>query len=150
MERQEKILITNKKAYHEFIIIEDFIAGVQLVGPEVKSIRLGKASIKEAYCFFDKGELFVKSMHISEYKEGTYNNVDPVRDRKLLLTKKELVKLQKEVQANGLTIVPLSLFINKSGKVKIKIGLAKGKKIYDKRETLKREDLKRDLGLKIK
>jgi SsrA-binding protein len=146
----ENFLLTNKKAYHEYIVIEEFDAGILLVGPEVKSIRATKVSIKEAYCQFVKGELFIKSMHISEYKEGTYNNVDTLRDRKLLLTKRELKKLANEVKATGLTIVPLSLFINKRGLIKIRIGLVKGKKLYDKREDLKKRDLKKELNIKIK
>lgn len=150
MASQERTLLINKKAYHEYHVIEDFIAGIQLVGPEVKSVRMTNVSVKEAYCLFIDGELFVRSMHISEYKEGTYNNVNPLRDRKLLLTKKELLKLTREVQNTGVTIVPLSLFITKTGKIKLKIGLVKGKKSFDKRETLKREDLKRELNINLK
>lgn len=145
-----KLILNNRKAFHEYFILEEFVAGIQLVGPEVKSIRQGKVSIKEAHCYLNGGELFIKSMHISEYKEGTYNNVDPIRDRKLLLTKKELIKLEREHKTTGITIVPLALFFSETGFIKIRIGLAKGKKLYDKREDLKKEDLKRELSLKIK
>jgi SsrA-binding protein len=136
-----KTISENRKVKYEYHIIEEFIAGIQLVGPEVKSIRNTKVSIKESYCQFTKNELFIKNMHISEYKEGTYNNVESLRDRKLLLTKRELSKLTNEIKIGGLTIVPLSLFINKKGLVKIKIALVKGKKLYDKRISLLEKDL---------
>jgi SsrA-binding protein len=150
MEKTDKLYIKNRKAYHEYLIIEEFIAGILLVGPEVKSIRMSSVSIKEAYCQFVKNELYIKSMHIAEYKEGTYNNVDVLRDRKLLLTKRELKKLSETVKTNGLTIIPLALFINERGLIKIKIALVKGKKLYDKRQTLKTEDMKRELKLNYK
>lgn len=149
MAQPEKIVIFNRKIHHDYEILSDYIAGIQLVGPEVKSIRLSNVSIKEAHCIFIGHELFVKGMHIAPYKEGTYNNVDPLRDRKLLLTKKELVKLSKAVQTKGITIVPIKLFINDRGKIKILIGLAKGKKVYEKREDLKLKDLKRESKFKI-
>lgn len=150
MSSESKQVLTNKKAYHEYLVIEEFIAGILLVGPEVKSIRQTKVSINEAYCQFTNGELFIKGMHISEYKEGTYNNVETLRDRKLLLTKRELKKLANELKTGGLTIVPLSLFFNEKGLVKLKIALAKGKKLYDKREDIKKRDLKKDLNVKFK
>lgn len=139
------INIKNKKAYFEYYIQDKFIAGVQLTGTEIKSIRQGKASLKEAYCSFIDNELFIKNMHIAEYKHGTYNNHDPKRDRKLLLTKRELGKLAKKVNEKGFTIVPTLLFINERGLAKIEIALAQGKQIHDKRETLKKKDASREI-----
>ena len=144
---KNKIDIKNKKARFEYEIIDTYIAGIVLRGTEIKSIRLGKASIAESFCEFNEtGELFVINMNIEEYSHATHFNHRPKAERKLLLEKSELKKLRKEVQAAGLTIVPLNLFINQRGFAKLKIGLAKGKKLYDKRETLKERDSKRDLA----
>lgn len=140
-----KLNIRNKKASFEFFLLEKFIAGMVLTGTEIKSLRSGKASINEAYCAFVKGELFVRNMNISEYEYGTYNNHEPKRERKLLLTSRELKKLESALNEKGLTLIPTFLFINDKGLAKMEIALAKGKKLYDKRETLKQKDNKRDM-----
>jgi SsrA-binding protein len=140
-----QIHIRNKKAGFEYFLLEKFIAGMVLSGTEIKSIRSGKASINEAYCAFVAGELFVKNMHIAEYDYGTYNNHEPRRDRKLLLTARELKKLRTKLDEKGLTLVPTHLFINEKGLAKLEIALAKGKKLYDKRETTKKKDIQREL-----
>ncbi len=143
---QKTINIQNKKARFLYEIIDKYTAGIVLTGTEIKSIRSSKASIAESFCEFnEQGELFVINMTIEEYIYGTYYNHKPKAERKLLLNKRELKKLLKEVQNTGLTIVPLKLFINEKGYAKMDIALAKGKKLYDKRETLKDRDNKRDL-----
>lgn len=139
------INIRNRKASFEYELIEKWIAGMQLAGTEIKSIRNGKVSLNESYCQFYAGELFARNIHISEYELGTCNNHIARRDRKLLLTKKELQKLERKVKESGLTIVPVRLFLNDRGLAKLEIALARGKKIYDKRETLKQKDSKREL-----
>jgi SsrA-binding protein len=143
---QKRINIQNKKARFEYEILDQFTAGIVLTGTEIKSIRNSKASIAESFCEFnEKGELFVVNMYIEEYAFGTRFNHRPRGSRKLLLNKRELKKLNKEVRNTGLTIVPLKLFINEKGFAKMLIALARGKKLYDKRETLKDRDNKRDL-----
>ena len=143
---QKNINIKNKRARFEYELLDTYVAGIVLSGTEIKSIRLGKASISESFCEFnEKGELFVINMQVDEYAHGSHYNHRPKAERKLLLNKQELKKLNKEVKASGLTIVPLSLFINDRGLAKIKIALARGKKLYDKRETLKERDTKRNL-----
>jgi len=143
---QKTINIQNKKARFLFEIIDTYTAGIVLTGTEIKSIRSSKASIAESFCEFnEKGELFVINMTIEEYAFGNYYNHRPKAERKLLLNRKELKKLLKEVQTSGLTIIPLRLFINEKGFAKVDIALAKGKKLYDKRETIKDRDNKRDL-----
>ncbi|MCX6243149.1 MAG: SsrA-binding protein SmpB [Bacteroidetes bacterium] len=142
---EKGVSIKNKKASHEFFLLQDFTAGIMLSGTEIKSIRDGKASIVDAYCTFKGNELFVINMHIAEYTYGTYNNHEPKRDRKLLLTKRELHKLQTKVKERGFTIVPTLLFINEKGLAKLSIALARGKHHYDKRETLKQKDVKREI-----
>ena len=143
---QKRINIQNKKARFEYEILDQFTAGIVLTGTEIKSIRNSKASIAESFCEFnEKGELFVVNMYIEEYAFGTRFTHRPRGSRKLLLNKKELKKLNKEVRNTGLTIVPLKLFINEKGFAKMLIALARGKKLYDKRETLKDRDNKRDL-----
>jgi len=137
--------IKNKKAAFEYFLLERFIAGIQLTGTEIKSVRESKASIAEAYCLFINGELFIRNMNISEYTYGTYNNHEPKRDRKLLLTKRELKKLNNNLKQQGTTVVPTLLFLNEKGLAKIEIALAKGKKLYDKRETLKGKDVQREM-----
>ncbi len=139
------ITIKNKRASFEYYLVETFTAGLVLTGTEIKSIRGGKASITDAYCSFKEQELFVIGMHIAEYAQGTYNNHDPKRDRKLLLTERELRKLKNKVQEKGFTIVPTVLYINDKGLAKLDIALARGKHFYDKRETLKDKDSKREL-----
>jgi len=116
-----------------------------LTGTEVKSIRAGKASFNDSYCYFHQGELWVKSLHISEYTHGTYNNHDPLRERKLLLGKRELKKLEAKIKEKGFTIVPLSIFFSEKGLAKMEIGLGKGKKLHDKRETIKARDTQREI-----
>lgn len=140
-----KVNIKNKKAGFEYFLLEKFIAGLVLTGTEIKSIRGGKASINEAYCVFTGHELFVRNMHISEYDFGTYNNHEPRRDRKLLLTARELRKLKTRLDEKGLTLVPTHLFINDKGFAKLEIALGKGKKLYDKRETTKKKDIEREM-----
>ncbi len=142
--------IKNKKAYFEYFILEKLSAGIQLTGTEIKSVRESKASIAEAYCLFINGELYVRNMHITEYTYGTYNNHIPKRDRKLLITKRELRKLSTKLKEQGLTVVPLLLFINDKGLAKLEIALAKGKKLYDKRETLKGKDAQREMDRRDK
>jgi SsrA-binding protein len=142
---EKGVSIRNKRAGHEYFLLQEFTAGIQLSGTEIKSIRDGKASIVDAYCNFKGNELFVISMHIAEYAYGTYNNHEPKRDRKLLLTKRELHKLQTKVKERGFTIIPTLLFISEKGLAKLTIALAKGKHHYDKRETLKQKDVRREM-----
>lgn len=137
--------INNKKAYFEYNIESKYIAGLVLKGTEVKSLRAGKASFNDSYCFFHKGELFVKSLHISEYSFGTYTNHEPLQERKLLLNKKELRKLEGKIKEKGYSIIPLKLFLSENGYFKLEIGLGRGKKIYDKRETIKQRENERNI-----
>ena len=141
----DQIVIKNKKASHEYEFLEKFTAGMVLQGTEIKSIRQGKASIMEAYCRFDNGELFIHNMHITEYDKGGFVNHIPNRTRKLLLNKTEIKRLDKKLKDQGLTIVPTRLFVSQSGYAKLNIALAKGKKLFDKRESLKQSDSKRDI-----
>jgi SsrA-binding protein len=144
---QKKINIQNKKARFEYEIIDKYTAGIQLTGTEIKSIRLSKARITESFCEFnEQGELFVVNMFIEEYAFGNHYNHKTTSERRLLLNKKELKKLEREVEAKGSTIVPLKLFLNDKGWAKLDIALAKGKKIHDKRQTMKDRDSKRDLA----
>jgi SsrA-binding protein len=140
------ILIKNKRASFDYEFIETFTAGIVLTGTEIKSIRLGKASLVDTYCIVQKGEVWVKNMNISEYFYGTYNNHVARRERKLLLTKKEIRKLETANKNNGFTIVPTRLFINEKGLAKVAIAVAKGKKEYDKRQSLKERDDKREMS----
>lgn len=142
---QNRINIKNKKAYFNYEILEKHVAGLQLKGTEIKSLRQGKASLADSYCYFLKNELWIKNMRISEYDHGSHYNHDPYRDRKLLMNRKELNKLEKQTREKGLTIVSLRIFINEKGLAKAEIALVRGKKQYDKREALKQKDLKRDL-----
>lgn len=144
------INIKNKKAWHDYEILDKFVAGIQLTGTEIKSIRAGKASLVDAYCFFNQGELFVKGMHISEYDFGNINNHFPKRDRKLLLKGRELKKLEKNIKEKGLTIVALRIFIAESSYAKLEIALARGKKEFDKREDLKKKDSRREMDRMMK
>ncbi|MBN4084736.1 SsrA-binding protein SmpB [Flavobacteriaceae bacterium AH-315-B10] len=143
---QKAINIRNKKARFEYEILDKYTAGIVLTGTEIKSIRNSKASVAESFCEFnEQGELFVINMSVEEYSHGTHYNHKPKAERKLLLNKRELKKLEKEVKNTGLTIVPLRMFINEKGFAKLDIALAKGKKLYDKRDTIKDRDNKRDL-----
>lgn len=137
--------IKNRSAYHEFFIEDKYLAGLVLAGTEVKSLRDGRASFNDAYCFFHRGELWIKSLHIAEYAFGNVNNHIAVRERKLLLNKKELRKLEGKLKEQGFTIVPLRIFFNEKGIAKLEIGLGKGKKLYDKRETIKQRESDREL-----
>ncbi len=144
---QKNINIKNKKAKFEYELLDKYMAGIVLGGTEIKSIRLGKASISESFCEFnEQGELFIINMNIDLYSHASHYNHKPKAQRKLLLNKKELKKLHKEVATSGLTIVPLNLFLNERGLAKLNIALAKGKKLYDKRESIKDRDNKRDLA----
>ncbi len=144
---QNNINIKNKRARFDFELLDTYTAGIVLSGTEIKSIRLGKASLSQSFCEFnEKGELFVINMQVDEYSHGSYYNHKPKAERKLLLNKQELKKLRREVTTSGLTIVPLNLFINDRGLAKMKIALAKGKKLYDKRENIKDRDNKRNLS----
>lgn len=137
-----KIIANNKKARHDYFILEEYEAGIVLKGTEVKSVRQGKVSIKEPYCQITNAEVFIFGMHISPYEQGNIYNVDPLRTRKLLLNKREILKLIGKTKEKGLTLVPLKVYL-KYGLVKLEIGLAKGKKIYDKRETIAKKDAER-------
>ena len=139
------VRIKNKKAEYQFFLIDRYTAGIVLTGTEIKSIRAGKASVGESFCVFLGSELFIKNMYIAEYSHGSAFNHVPRRDRKLLLNKRELRKLQGKIKEKGLTIIHVVLFIDENGRAKIEIALAKGKKLYDKRETLKEKDIKRQL-----
>lgn len=145
MRYTSNILIKNKKATFDYEILDRFTAGIQLFGTEIKSIRAGKASLTDTYCTFINDELWVKNMHIATYIFGTYNNHEVRRDRKLLLNKRELNKLVRATKETGLTIVPIKLFINEKGLAKLEIGLARGKKSYDKRHALKEKEAKKDI-----
>ena len=136
--------IKNKKANYLFHLMEKYTAGIELKGTEIKSIRSGMASLSDSYCYFKKGELYAK-MHIAEYTYGSINNHNPKRERKLLLKRREIKKLENSVKLRGNTIVPLLLYINENGLAKLQIALAKGKKVHDKREDIKRKDMKRDM-----
>jgi SsrA-binding protein len=145
-EFSKSINIKNRKASFEFYFIETYSAGIALMGTEIKSIRQSKASLQEAYCYFKDGELFIKGMNIAHYERGTFSNHDPLRERKLLLKKRELSKLEEALQDKGLTIIPVRLFTTDRGFAKLEIALAKGKKLYDKRESIKEKDTKKELA----
>ena len=142
---EKTVNIRNKKASHEYFLVQELTAGIQLTGTEIKSIRDGKASIVDGYCTFTGEELFVRNIHIAEYTFGTHYNHEAKRDRKLLLTKRELKKLAIKVKERGFTIIPVLLFINERGLAKLTIALARGKHSYDKRETLKQKDIQREI-----
>jgi SsrA-binding protein len=143
MKTSNNITIKNRKASYEYNFLDTYIAGIQLVGVEIKSIRNGRVNLSESYCVFQHGELFLMNTHISPYENAGYVKVDPLRERKLLLNKNELRKLSDGVSRKGLTIVPTKMFINDRGLCKVEICLCQGKKNYDKRESLKEKDLKR-------
>jgi len=145
----KKLIANNKKAYHDYFLEEKIEAGIELVGTEVKSLRMGKCSIKEAFVRIDNGEIYIYQMHISPYEKGNIFNRDPLRPRKLLLHKYEILKLEGKIKEKGYTIVPVEVYFNK-GRVKLMIALAKGKKLYDKRADIKAKDLKREAGREFK
>ncbi len=144
------IVIRNKKASHDYEFLEKFTAGIKLTGTEIKSIRLGKAALADSYCFFRENELYIRGMHIAEYYWGNLNNHDPLRERKLLLKRKELNKIERKVKETGLTIIVIRVFINERGLAKAEIALARGKREYDKRESIKRRDSDRELDRMMK
>ncbi|MDE5579108.1 MAG: SsrA-binding protein SmpB [Alistipes sp.] len=150
MTEQKKINIRNKRATFDYEILEEWTAGIVLAGTEIKSIRAGKASMTDSYCYFDKGEVWIRGVNIAEYDWGTCNNHAPRRDRKLLLTAREIAKMERAAQDKGLTIVGLRLFLNDRGLAKAVIGLARGRKSYDKREYLKENDAKREMDKALK
>lgn len=145
MEEKNIIEIKNKRAAYEYFLVDDYTAGLVLTGTEIKSIRDGKANLSDAYCVFIGNELFVREMHISEYRFGSYLNHAAKRDRKLLLNRKELNKLQSRIKERGYTIIPVMLYVNPQGRAKLLISLARGKKFFDKRESIKEKDTHRDM-----
>lgn len=144
-----KIVANNKKAYHEYFVLEKFEAGIELVGTEVKSIRAGRINLKESWCMIKNGEIFVNGMHISPYEQGNIFNKDPFRVRKLLMHRKEIDRLFGKIKQDGLTLIPTSVYF-KNSKVKVEIGLCKGKNLHDKRETLAKKQAKRDIDRALK
>ncbi|WP_166920978.1 SsrA-binding protein SmpB [Thermonema lapsum] len=147
-EFSKSVNIKNKRAYFEYHILDTYEAGIVLTGSEIKSIRLGKVQLQQAYCYFDKGELWIKDMHISPYEQGGHYNHEPMRPRKLLLHKRELRKLKEKLEEKGLTLIPTRLYINDRGWAKVEIALARGKKLYDKRETIKKREQEREIARK--
>ena len=145
MRKKSNIQIENKRARFEYIILDRYTAGIQLFGTEIKSIREGKASLVDSYCAVEHGEMYIKQMHIAEYRFGSYANHDAKRDRKLLLQRKEIRKLEKATKDTGKTIIPLVLFINEKGLAKVEIALCQGKHTYDKRQSLREADDKREM-----
>ena len=144
--KTSNVSIKNRKASYEYSFLDTYVAGIQLVGVEIKSIRNGSVNLSESYCVFQHGELYLKNTHISPYENAGYVKVDPLRDRKLLLNKNELRKLSEGVSRKGLTIVPTKMFINNRGLCKVEVCLCQGKKNYDKRESLKEKDLKKRIN----
>jgi len=149
MGTEKKLIANNKKVYHDYFIEETYETGIVLVGTEVKSLRMGKCSVKEAFLRIENGEMFIYGMHISPYEKGNIFNKDPLRTRKLLLHKREIMKLVGKVKEKGYTLVPIEVYF-KDGRAKMLIGLAKGKKLYDKREDLAKKDAKRDMERAMK
>ncbi len=142
--------IKNKRATFDYELVDTYTAGIVLTGTEIKSIRMGKASLVDTYCYFVKNELWVKNMYIAEYFYGSYNNHTARRDRKLLLNRKELSKLERAIKDTGFTIVPVRMFVNEKGLAKVVVALAKGKKQYDKRQSLREKDDRRDMDRMFK
>ena len=150
MRQKANVHILNKRAKFEYIILDRFTAGIQLFGTEIKSIREGKASLVDSWCAIEHGEIFVKQMHIAEYRFGSYANHEAKRDRKLLLQRREIRKLEKATKDTGKTIIPLALFINEKGLAKMEIALCQGKHTYDKRQSLREADDKREVAKVMK
>jgi SsrA-binding protein len=142
--------IKNRSAYHEYFIDAKYEAGMVLLGTEVKSIRNSKVSFNDSYCLLHKGEIWIKSLHIAEYAHGNINNHEPLRDRKLLLQKKEIKRIESKLKEKGYTLIPLRMYFNEKSLVKIEIGLAKGKKLHDKRDTIKQKDAEREMKRHLK
>ena len=150
MASKQAINIVNRRASFNFFISDEVEAGIQLTGTEVKAIREGKANLSDSYCYFKNEELWIKNLHISPYEHGSYANHEAKRERKLLLHRHQLSKLQSKLKEKGVTIIPISINENERGLIKIRIGLARGKKLYDKRETLKKAEAKREMGRVMK
>jgi len=142
--------IKNRSAYHEYFIDAKYEAGMVLLGTEVKSIRNGKVSFNDSYCLLHKGEAWIKSLHIGEYSHGNLNNHEPMRDRKLLLQRREIKKIESKLKEKGYTLIPLRIYFNVKSLVKIEIGLAKGKKLHDKRDTIRQKDAEREMKRSLK
>lgn len=142
--------LKNRQAYHEYFIDAKYEGGMVLLGTEVKSLRSGRASFNDSYCLIHKGEIWVKSLHIAQYSHGTVNNHDPLRDRKLLLEKREIKKIEAKLKEKGYTLIPLRIFFNDKNLAKMEIGLAKGKKFHDKRESIKQKDVEREMKRYLK
>lgn len=149
MNENSRTVAQNKKAYHDYFVLEEYEAGIELFGTEVKSIRQGRVNLKDAWCSIDSGEIFVNGMHISPYEQGNIFNRDPLRKKKLLMHKKEIHKLYGTIKQQGLTLIPLSVYFNK-GRAKIKVGLCKGKKIYDKRDVAAKKEANKSIDREIK
>ncbi len=147
--KDERTISLNRKAFHDYFVEETYEAGIELVGTEVKSLRQGAVNIKDSYCSIDEGELFVIGMHISPYEKGNIYNKDPLRKRKLLMHKKEIIKLFSLVSKQGYSLIPISLYF-KNSKIKMSVGLCKGKKLYDKREDIAKRDAKRNIDRAMK
>jgi SsrA-binding protein len=147
---EQKNITVNKKAFHNYEIIDKYEAGMVLVGSEVKSIREGKVNLKDSYVEMRLAEAFLVNAHISAYSNASYNNHEPERERKLLLHKRELLKLDKKVKTRGLSVIPLRMYFNKKGKVKIEIAIAKGKRVYEKKQKIKDRDIKREVDRELK
>ncbi|MDZ4664348.1 MAG: SsrA-binding protein SmpB [Bacteroidota bacterium] len=145
-----KINIENRRARFDYQFLEQFTAGIVLQGTEIKSIREGKAGLSDSYCYFRHGELYIKNLHITEYSEASFKNHEPLRERKLLLSKAELRKLEGKLKDQGLTIIPVRLFLSDKGFAKVDVALAKGKKEFDKRQDIKKKDAEREIGRKLK
>lgn len=149
MSDEKKTIAQNKKAYHDYFVLEEYEAGIELFGTEVKSIRAGRINLKDSWCSIDKGEIFVNGMHISPYEQGNIFNRDPLRVKKLLMHKKEINRLYGTIKQQGLTLIPLSVYFFK-GKAKVKVGLCKGKKIYDKRDVAAKKEANRTIDREMK
>lgn len=150
MEGEQEVIVENRKAGFNYQLSDKYTAGIMLTGTEIKSVRSGKVNLSDSYCYFRRGDLYVKSMHISEYKLGNINNHEPRRDRKLLLKKRELKRLQAKLKERGYTLVPTMLFLNERGIAKLEIALAQGKKRYDKSRSIKEKDIKREMDKELK
>ena len=148
-EQTSKTIAKNKKAYFDYFVLSTYEAGIELFGTEVKSIRNGNVNLKDSFCSIDDGELFVKGMHISPYEKGNIFNRDPMRDKKLLMHKREIMTLFGKIKQDGLTLIPLSLYFSGS-KVKVELGLCKGKKLYDKRESIAKKEADRNISASLK
>lgn len=149
MKESTKTIASNKKAYHDYFVLESFEAGIELFGTEVKSVRQGKVNLKDAWCSIEKGEIYVNGMHISPYEFGNIFNRDPMRKRRLLMHKREINRLYGQLKQQGLTLIPLSAYFNR-GRLKIQVGLCRGKKNYDKRESIARKDAEREAARELR